>query len=235
VSGTEVAAGELRPPWRESVIARQAPKTQSARDYIPPFADLRELRTASEHCRGCPLYRNATQTVFGEGSAKSQLVLVGEAPGNDEDLEGRPFVGPAGRLLADALERAGIERRQVYLTNAVKHFKFEPRGKVRIHKKPTAREIAACKPWLEEELRLLQPEALVCLGATAAQALIGKDFRVTKQRGRLVSSPHCAKTLATYHPSAVLRAPNSAQREAMKIDLIDDLTTARRILEMIGH
>ena len=212
-------------------MPRKPVASTSALDFIPPNADLRELRTASETCRGCPLFRDATQTVFGEGSSKALLMLVGEAPGNDEDLEGRPFVGPAGRLLDGALEEAGVERRQVYLTNAVKHFKFERRGKARIHKKPSAGEIKACKPWLDEELQRIKPTVLVCLGATAAQALLGRQFRVTQQRGEVVASEYCRRTLATYHPSAVLRAPTSEQREAMKQALVDDLTTARRLVE----
>jgi DNA polymerase len=159
------------------------------------------------------------------------IVLVGEAPGNDEDLEGRPFVGPAGRLLDEALELAGVERSQVYLTNAVKHFKFERRGKVRIHKKPTSTEIKACLPWLEEEFRLVRPRVIVCLGATAAQALLGRGFRVTRQRGQIVASPYSSQTIATFHPSAVLRAPASVQRREMKQALVDDLTTARRLIE----
>jgi len=162
-------------------------------------------------------------------------MLVGEAPGNDEDLEGRPFVGPAGRLLNRALEEAGVERRQVFVTNAVKHFKFEQRGKVRIHKKPNGREVAACKPWLEEESRLVRPQVVVCLGATAAQALLGRDFRVTQRRGDVVASEFCPQTIATYHPSAVLRAPTSDQRASMRQALVDDLATAHRLLEDAGR
>jgi uracil-DNA glycosylase len=207
----------------------------SAADFIPADASWKELKSASKDCKGCPLYKDATQTVFGEGSLDSTIVMVGEAPGNGEDLEGRPFVGPAGRLLDNALEHAGVERRSVYVTNAVKHFKFEQRGKVRLHKKPGMREIAACKPWIDEELRRIKPLVLVCLGATAAQALIGKDFRITKRRGEVVATDHCAQTLATYHPSAVLRAPDPKAREAMMADLVDDLTTARRLVEDAGR
>jgi len=162
-------------------------------------------------------------------------MLVGEAPGNDEDLEGRPFVGPAGRLLDRALEEAGVERRQVFVTNAVKHFKFEQRGKVRIHKKPNGREITACKPWVEEEFRVVRPQVVVCLGATAAQSLLGRDFRVTQRRGEVVASEFCPQTIATYHPSAVLRAPTSDQRASMRQALVDDLTTAHRLLEDAGR
>jgi len=207
----------------------------SAADFIPADANWRELKAASKGCKGCPLYKDATQTVFGEGSAEATIVMVGEAPGNDEDLEGRPFVGPAGRLLDNALEQAGVERRSVYVTNAVKHFKFEKRGKIRIHKKPGMREIAACKPWIDEELRRINPLVLVCLGATAAQALIGKDFRITQRRGEVIATEHCAQTLATYHPSAVLRAPDPDARETMMASLVDDLTTARRLVEDAGR
>jgi uracil-DNA glycosylase family protein len=214
--------------------ARKDPDV-SAADFIPADANWRELKSASKDCRGCPLYKDATQTVFGEGALDSTIVMVGEAPGNDEDLEGRPFVGPAGRLLDSALEQAGVERRSVYMTNAVKHFKFEQRGKVRIHKKPGAREISACKPWIEEELRRIKPLVLVCLGATAAQALIGRDFRITQRRGEVVATDYCAQTLATYHPSAVLRAPDSKAREAMLAALVDDLTSARRLVEDAGR
>lgn len=165
-----------------------------------------KLRDEAAQCTRCDLYRRATQTVFGEGRPGAPLMLVGEQPGDREDLEGRPFVGPAGRLLDHALEEAGIDRSKVYLTSVVKHFKWKPQGKRRIHQKPNWREIAACRPWLDAELAVLKPRVLVCLGATAAQALLGRDFRVSRQRGELVDSPLAPKTIATVHPSSILRA-----------------------------
>lgn len=218
----------------EEMIAKQEGSNVSAAEFIPADANWRELKSASKDCRGCPLYQDATQTVFGEGSIDATIVLVGEAPGNDEDLEGRPFVGPAGKLLDDAMKEAGVERRSVYVTNAVKHFKFEQRGKIRIHKKPGAREMSACKPWLEEELRRVKPQVILCLGATAAQSLIGRDFRITQRRGEVVATDYCAQTIATYHPSAVLRASDSDARETMMKALIDDLTKARELVEEAG-
>jgi probable DNA metabolism protein len=214
----------------EEMITKQEGSAVSAADFIPADANWREFQSAAKGCQGCPLYKDATQTVFGEGSTKASMVLVGEAPGNDEDLEGRPFVGPAGKLLDDALAQAGVDRKSVYLTNAVKHFKFEPRGKMRLHKKPSAREMAACKPWVQEELRRIKPQVIVCLGATAAQTLIGRDFRITQRRGEVVATEYCPQTIATYHPSAVLRAPDSKAREAMRQALIDDLKKARGLV-----
>src|SRR5689334_10940470 len=179
---------------------------------IPAHPDWQALHDAASGCKACDLWKRGTQTVFGDGGAKSKIMLVGEQPGNDEDLAGKPFVGPAGRLLDQALERAGIDRKLAYVTNVVKHFKWEPRGKRRIHAKPNAVEIAACFPWLNAELAVVKPTAVVCLGATAAQALLGKDFRVTKQRGEFVKSPLAPYVLATVHPSSILRAPDEETR-----------------------
>jgi uracil-DNA glycosylase len=178
----------------------------TAAALIPEHPSLKELREAAAGCKACPLWEDATQTVFGEGSASADVVFVGEQPGDREDAEGRPFVGPAGQLFDQALEEAGIDRSKVYVTNVVKHFKWKPQGKRRIHQKPNWREIAACRPWLDAEVELLKPRVLVCLGATAAQALLGRDFRVSRQRGELVDSPLAPKTIATVHPSSILRA-----------------------------
>src|SRR5574340_453876 len=177
----------------------------------PPRLDA--LRQAARSCTACPLYAHATQTVFGAGSDHASVMLVGEQPGDREDIEGLPFVGPAGALLDRALEAAGVDRRNVYVTNAVKHFKWEPRGKRRLHKKPSEREIEACHPWLEGEIAALRPRVIVCLGATAASAVIGRGFKVSLQRGRFVPSALAPFVFATLHPSAVLRLPDAAQRE----------------------
>jgi uracil-DNA glycosylase family protein len=184
---------------------------------------LRKLQQAASTCRACPLWKTGTQTVFGEGSPTSKLMFVGEVPGNDEDLAGRPFVGPAGKLLDQALNEAGIERREVYVTNVVKHFKWEPQGKRRLHKKPSAREIAACRPWLDAEIAVIKPVIIVCLGATAAQALLGKEFRVSRQRGELVPSPLAPVVLATVHPSSILRSPDEETRRLAREQFTDDL------------
>jgi uracil-DNA glycosylase family protein len=188
---------------------------------------LDELREAAKSCRRCDLWKTGTQTVFGEGSPDAELVLVGEQPGDQEDLAGRPFVGPAGRLLDTALEEAGIDRNRTYVTNVVKHFKWQPRGKRRIHQKPNAAEIAACRPWLDAELSLLKPKVLVCLGATAAQALLGRQFRVSKQRGVPVESDLAPVVMATVHPSSILR---SDDREAEMALFVEDL---RRVAEAL--
>ena len=191
---------------------------------MPPSArSLTKVRQAAKNCRNCDLWKRATQTVFGEGPVRADLMLVGEQPGNDEDLKGRPFVGPAGTLLDRALEDAGIDRRRVYVTNVVKHFKWEPRGKRRIHKKPRQSEIEACRPWLDDELAIVKPRALVCLGATAAQALLGRQFRVTAQRGDLVPSPLAPLVFATVHPSSILRAPDEETRHREYGRFVDDL------------
>jgi DNA polymerase len=191
---------------------------------------MTSLREAARDCRGCPLFRNATQTVFGKGRVSARIVLVGEQPGNEEDLRGEPFVGPAGRILDDALEAAGIARADAYVTNVVKHFKWTPAGKRRLHKKPSAREVTACRPWLEQELELIRPDVLVCLGATAAQALLGREFRVTVQRGKLVDTALAPKALATIHPSAVLRQQTPEDRAREMSRFAADLEVAARLL-----
>ena len=203
---------------------------RSAEPFIPSRPTLLRLREAAARCTGCDLYLRGTQTVFGEGDPDARVMFVGEQPGNDEDLSGRPFVGPAGKLLDRALAEAGIDRRRAYVTNAVKHFKWEPRGKRRIHAKPNAAEIAACRPWLEAEIALIQPEVIVCLGATAAQALLGPRFRVTRDRGRFVPSPLAPHVLATVHPSALLRAPDDETREREMRRFVDDLRVVAGIL-----
>ena len=185
---------------------------------------LEGLRERAAGCRACDLYKNATQTVFGEGSQHARVMFVGEQPGDREDREGKPFVGPAGGVLDDALEAAGIDRRQAYVTNAVKHFKWKPQGKRRLHQKPSAAEISACRPWLDGEIALVKPEILVLLGATAAQALLGGDFRVTKQRGQFIERLGLPPMLATVHPSSILRAPDDETRELEMRAFVRDLT-----------
>src|SRR4030095_16043242 len=194
----------------------------------PPTSSLGEVREASRECTACHLYRRATQTVFGEGPKAASIMLVGEQPGDYEDVAGKPFVGPAGKIMDQALEEAGIDRSGVYVTNAVKHFKWEPRGKRRIHKKPNSREIAACRPWLEAELRLVKPTLLVCLGATAAQATFGPSFRVTRERGKVLSSNFAPKVLATVHPSSLLRQPDEESRQREYKRFVLDLRAAVR-------
>lgn len=203
---------------------------QSAASLIPQRPTLAKLRKAAAGCHACPLWKTGTQTVFGEGAPKARILLIGEQPGNDEDLRGRPFVGPAGKLLNQSLEEAGIDREDAYVSNVVKHFKWEPRGKRRIHKKPNAREIAACRPWLEAELSLLKPRVVVCLGATAAQALLGRDFRVSQSRGTFIPSPLAPHVLATVHPSSILRAPDEASRHAAHRQFVDDLKVVAEVL-----
>jgi uracil-DNA glycosylase len=197
----------------------------TAAPFVPDKLSLAALSDAVQGCRGCPLYANATQAVFGEGSLKAEVMLVGEQPGDQEDLAGAPFVGPAGKLLDQALEEAGIDRSTTYVTNAVKHFKWKARGTRRIHDKPTWTEVMACRPWLDAELALVQPRALVLLGATAAQALLGRSFRVTQERGRPLDSELADLVIATIHPSAVLRAEN---RDEMFAGLVDDLRVVSR-------
>jgi DNA polymerase len=194
--------------------------TGSAAVHLPDRPSLPALRDAVQTCRGCDLYRNATQAVFGEGARAADVMLVGEQPGDSEDREGRPFVGPAGRLLDSALEEAGIDRSATYVTNVVKHFKWQARGKRRIHQKPNWTEMTACRPWLDAELEVVQPRVLVCLGATAAQALLGRQFRVTQSRGRLVDSPLAEVVTATVHPSSILR---SDDRETEYAAFVKDL------------
>jgi uracil-DNA glycosylase family protein len=194
--------------------------TESAAALIPDRPTLPALREAAAGCQACDLWKTGTQTVFGEGEQTADVVFVGEQPGDQEDLQGRPFVGPAGRLLDTAMEEAGIDRSKAYVTNAVKHFKWQPRGKRRIHAKPNWSEIAACRPWLDAELEVVKPRVLVCLGATAAQALLGRDFRVSRSRGELVDSPLAEIVTATVHPSSILRAED---RETEYEAFVDDL------------
>jgi uracil-DNA glycosylase len=203
----------------------------SAAELIPDRPTVDTVRAAAKDCQACDLWRRGTQTVFGEGAKKAELMLVGEQPGNDEDLSGQPFVGPAGKLLDRALAEAGIDRAAVYVTNVVKHFKWEPRGKRRIHKKPNAAEIAACRPWLDTEIALVKPRAIVCLGATAAQALLGKLFRVTAHRGEFIPSPLAPVVLATVHPSSILRAPDDESRHREMKQFTDDLKTVAKALK----
>jgi uracil-DNA glycosylase family protein len=204
--------------------------TGSAADFLPPVSTLPALRKAAAGCRGCGLYRNATQTVFGEGHAPAGLMLVGEQPGDQEDRAGQPFVGPSGRLLDEALAEVGIDRGTTYVTNAVKHFKFVRQELIRrrLHKKPTAGEVRACRPWLEEEIKLVRPALIVALGSTAAQALLGPAFRVTRERGRVIESAN-GPVLATVHPSAILRAPGET-RAAEQRAFVHDLAEAARWL-----
>jgi uracil-DNA glycosylase len=199
----------------------------SAAAYLPDPLDLESLREAAQSCRGCDLWRNATQAVVGEGPKGADAVFVGEQPGDQEDKDGHPFVGPAGRMFDKALDEVGIDRSAVFVTNVVKHFKFQPRGKRRIHQKPNWAEMTACRPWLDAELELVHPRVLVCLGATAAQALLGRQFRVTKQRGVPVDSPLAEHVLATIHPSAILRAQD---RDAEYAGFVDDL---RKVAELL--
>jgi DNA polymerase len=203
-------------------VPRQLSLDETAAPLVPERPTLPKLREAAAGCTACPLHETGTQTVFGEGSAKAEVVFVGEQPGDQEDLQGRPFVGPAGKLFDKALEEAGIDRSQVYVTNAVKHFKWQARGKRRIHQKPNWSEIAACRPWLDAELEVIRARVLVCLGATAAQALLGRDFRVSRQRGELVESDLAENVIATVHPSSVLRA-DDATREQEYDALVRDL------------
>ena len=199
----------------------------TAAPLVPERPSLKNLKEAAAGCKACPLWQTGTQTVFGEGAVSAELILVGEQPGDQEDLAGKPFVGPAGRLLDKALEEAGIDRKLAYVTNVVKHFKWQPRGKRRIHQKPNAAEIAACRPWLDAELALLKPRVLVCLGATAAQALLGRQFRVSKDRGVPVESELAPVVMATVHPSSILR---SDDREAEMAMFVEDL---RRVAEIL--
>jgi DNA polymerase len=205
-------------------------KYPTAQPFLPPRLNLKALREAAEHCEGCDLYKNATQVVFGEGPRQAKMMLLGEVPGDEEDKQGKPFVGPAGRLLDGALDEVGLLRDEVYVTNAVKHFRWEPRGKRRLHKKPSARQIEACKPWLQAEILVIEPPVIVCLGATAAQAMLGRDFRITKQRGKFFKSDEAAWLMATYHPSAILRAPDKEARDQMREEFTGDLRQAAQRL-----
>jgi uracil-DNA glycosylase len=211
--------------------AKHSLREQFSPAPIPEQKSIDAMRVAAAGCTACPLYRNATQTVFGEGARQAKLVLIGEQPGDSEDRAGRPFVGPAGGLLNRALEEAGIDRSTIYVTNAVKHFKWEPRGKRRLHKKPSEREVAACRPWLEAELSIIRPQVLVCLGSTAAQSVLGPEVRVLRDRGKFVESKYCARTLVTVHPSSLLRAPDEESRAENYALFVSDLRKVVRELE----
>ncbi|HXN56782.1 MAG TPA: UdgX family uracil-DNA binding protein [Myxococcales bacterium] len=225
--------GSWRPSDGQGSVAEEAGGASfgDAAALIPDRASLQALRDSAAGCRACPLWRLGTQTVFGEGPRRADLLFIGEQPGDVEDRQGLPFVGPAGRLLNRALEEAGLDRSSIYLTNAVKHFKWKPRGKRRLHETPNAREVAACRPWLEAEIAAVKPRALVCLGATAAQALFGSSFRVTRQRGLLLDSPLGLPAMATVHPSAVLRAPDDQARARERAAFTADL---RRLAGLLG-
>ncbi|MDQ3198725.1 MAG: UdgX family uracil-DNA binding protein [Verrucomicrobiota bacterium] len=231
----ELIPGLLREAPRrvETMMEKSAAKKSAAGDEwrpapVPETASLTKLREAAATCTACPLYKNATQTVFGEGPKKAAIMLLGEQPGDQEDLSGKPFIGPAGQLLDRALEEAGIDRESVYVTNTVKHFKWEPRGKRRIHQKPGARDIAACRPWFEAELRVVRPGVLVCLGSTAAQALFGSSFRVTRERGKVLAVELAPRVVATVHPSSLLRQSDETARKREYALFVDDLRVALR-------
>ena len=206
------------------------PDKPAVPELIPDRPTLPTVRAAAKDCQACDLYKLGTQTVFGEGARRAELMFVGEQPGDQEDLAGRPFVGPAGKLLDKALVEAGIDRSTVYVTNVVKHFKWEPRGKRRIHKKPSASEVAACRPWLDTEIQLVNPRAIVCLGATAAQALLGKQFKVTQHRGMSIPSPLAPLVMATVHPSSILRERDDDARRREHDRFVNDLRKVARAL-----
>ena len=210
-------------------MAERKPATPATK-LIPESPTLSELRKLAAGCQACDLWRNATQTVFGAGAENPEVVLIGEEPGNQEDLQGKPFVGPAGKILDRAMEQAGIDRNAVYITNAVKHFKWTPKGKLRIHQKPRADEIEACRPWLDAEIALTRPKLIVCLGATAAQSLLGSKFRLTQHRGEFISTPLKPPITATVHPSAILRAPTDKARHSMMDEFVRDLRVVARKL-----
>ena len=222
-------------PTRISSLETRKAKRTTAAPLIPSNPTLGNLRTVAQGCKACDLWKRGTQTVFGEGIAKARIMMIGEQPGDREDLAGRPFVGPAGRLLDEALAEAGIDRDEVYVTNVVKHFKWVPdeRGKRRIHKKPRYSEIAACRPWLDAEIELVKPEVVVCLGATAAHALLGKDFSVMRQRGELVKSDLATYVTATVHPSSVLRAIDEESRHQQRQAFVEDLKKVGRLLRKL--
>ena len=202
---------------------REVGQPSAAQELIPQAPTLLRLRDAAAGCRACDLYKTGTQTVFGEGAEQASVMFVGEQPGDREDVEGKPFVGPAGRLLDEALEEAGISRGRVYITNAVKHFKWKPQGKRRLHQRPNAAEVSACRPWLDAEIGLIKPKILVLLGATAAQALLGRDFRVSLQRGQFIERPGLPLIMATVHPSSILRAPDDESRQIEMEAFVRDL------------
>jgi len=212
-------------------MARKVQTAGSAADLIPSHPTLESLQKTAKGCKACDLWARGTQTVFGEGARNAEVMFVGEQPGDKEDLEGKPFVGPAGVLLDKALAEAGIDRRKTYVTNAVKHFKWDPRGKRRIHKKPDSIEIAACRPWLDAEIEVVSPEVIVCLGATAAQALLGGNFRVTQQRGQVLPFGDGRRVVATVHPSSILRAPDEDSRHQEMQRFIEDLRVVAKIID----
>jgi DNA polymerase len=215
-----------------SAMAARSDTPMTAAPFLPARLSLQSLRTASQECRGCDLYKHATQAVLGSGARSARIMMVGEQPGDQEDRQGQPFVGPAGRMLDRALDEVGIPREEVYVTNAVKHFKHTQRGKRRIHARPSAAEVRACRPWLEAEIQIVRPSMIVALGATAAMSLFGPDFRVTKRRGVPFASPWAAWSMATVHPSSLLRAPDEAARRAAWSSFISDLgVLARRNAE----
>ena len=201
-----------------------------AQEFIPARPTLASLQEAAQECRACDLYKNATQAVLGAGARKASVFFIGEQPGDQEDLAGKPFVGPAGRVLDECLAEAGIPREEVFVTNAVKHFKWEPRGKRRIHAKPTLGEVRACRPWLETELALVKPQGIVCLGATAAQTLMGPKFKITVERGKFFETPWASWLTATLHPSAILRMPDEVARREAREQLVEDLRAVARRL-----
>jgi DNA polymerase len=209
-------------------MSKQSSNENPIEALIPERPSIKSLRNLAKDCKACDLWKRGTQTVFGDGKKRARVMLIGEQPGNEEDLSGRPFVGPAGKLLDQAMEEAGIDRDQIYVTNVVKHFKWEPRGKRRIHKRPNSVEIAACRPWLEAEIDLIRPDVIVCLGATAAQALLGRQFRVSRERGIFVESSLAPKVMATIHPSSILRAPDDRARHKERRHLIEDLRRVSR-------
>lgn len=211
-----------------------APKAVSAAPFVPMTHEIPELAHAAQSCQGCELYRHATQAVFGEGPATARVMMVGEQPGDMEDRQGKPFVGPAGRLLDKALEEAGIDRNDVYVTNAVKHFKFVERGKKRLHQKPRISEVTACRPWLEAEVSAVHPDVIVCLGATAAQSILGPKFRLTRERGAFLPHAWAAFVTATVHPSAILRAPDSERRHEEFRLFVEDLKAVRAKLDELA-
>jgi uracil-DNA glycosylase len=225
--------GRVNQASHASTAMQSGPPEISALDFLPERHDLASLQKAAKDCRGCDLYRNATQTVFGEGRPSSTIMFVGEQPGDQEDVAGYPFVGPAGRLLDACMDEAGIDRKAAYVTNAVKHFKWEPRGKRRIHKKPSMREMAACRPWLQAEIQAVKPKLIVCLGATAAQSLLGASFRVTKDRGKVMDVAGYPPIAATVHPSSILRAQTDEDRERERRLFIADLVAIARRLEAV--
>jgi DNA polymerase len=212
-------------------MATPGAQKESAAPWVPATHDLKKLQAAARACRGCELYRHATQVVFGEGPQDSRVVMVGEQPGDEEDRRGHPFVGPSGRLLSKAMQEAGLDREKIYVTNAVKHFKFVERGKRRIHAKPSGIEISACKPWLEAELTAIEPELVVCLGATAAQSLMGPAFRITRERGKFFQHAWAKELVATVHPSAILRVPERYEEE-YELFLRDLRLIAQRVDEL---